>query len=162
MEIWKSINNYENLYEVSNLGRVRSLNKLKSRILKPRIRDGYYAVSLSKNNKRKDGKISRLVAIAFIENPLNLVIVNHLDGNKLNNNADNLEWCNNRENIHHYHSKKNTQTNESCIYKRKYGYVVSINFNNKRHYLGFYNKIDDAICIRDKYLIENKIKNKYI
>lgn len=103
-EIWKDIPNYEGLYMVSNLGRVKSLpkNNHKEIILKNKItKDGYYETALSKNNKQKWIRTHRLVAQAFIPNPDNKPQVNHIDGNKLNNNVDNLEWCTNQENINH-------------------------------------------------------------
>ena len=73
---------------------------------------GYYQIVLRKNKKRKYVRIHRLVALTFIPNPDNLPQVNHKDGNKLNNNIDNLEWCTNSENTQHgydanlYHSKR--------------------------------------------------------
>ncbi len=96
MEIWKPIINYEG-YEVSNLGNVRNLNfnhcKGKIKVLKPRIVKGYYRIKLYKNGVAKDYMIHRLVAQAFIPNPNNYLCVNHINGNKLDNNVDNLEWC---------------------------------------------------------------------
>ena len=90
MEIWKDIENYEEYYQISSLGRIR--NKKENRILKPSKSCGYYHISLRYGNK-KEMLIHRLVAKAFIPNPLNLSYVNHKDENKLNNNVENLEWC---------------------------------------------------------------------
>ena len=108
-EIWKEIEGYEGLYEVSNLGRVRSLDReqfqignggsyfkriYKGRILKFKIDyHGYYRVHLSVNGERKHYLVHRLVAEAFIPNPNNLPCVNHKDEDKTNNSVDNLEWC---------------------------------------------------------------------
>ena len=90
-EIWKPIPYYENLYEVSNLGNVKSLrNKI---ILKPFLTRGYFSVNLSKDGICKTFLIHRLVALAFIPNPNNYKEVNHKDEIKTNNNVDNLEWC---------------------------------------------------------------------
>lgn len=94
-EIWKDIKGYEGLYQVSNLGRVKSLGNLqnkKEKLLKTNICNGYYAVYLYKNSKKKICLCHRLVAEAFIPNPKNLPFVNHKDDNKLNNRMDNLEW----------------------------------------------------------------------
>ena len=90
-EIWKDIEGYEGLYQISNLGRVWSVRKEIYR--KPTIVSGYYGVSLTKDGQFDIFTIHRLVAKAFIPNPLNLPQVNHKDENKLNNRVDNLEWC---------------------------------------------------------------------
>lgn len=90
-EIWKDIEGYEGLYQVSNMGRVKSLKN--DIILKPYILRGYEKVLLYKNKKRKHFQIHRLVAMAFIPNPDNKPQVNHKDENKTNNCVDNLEWC---------------------------------------------------------------------
>ena len=103
-EIWKDIKDYEGLYQVSNLGRIKSLKGYhrKERILKLRNNlYGYLTVGLSKYNKVKRRKIHRLVAEAFIPNPNNYEQVNHIDGNKLNNAVFNLEWCNRSYNMKH-------------------------------------------------------------
>lgn len=91
-EIWKDIKGYEDLYQVSNLGRVK--NKKTNNIRKTYIsKIGYYAINLYKKDNRKTTFLHRLIAEAFIPNPNNLPCVNHKDENKLNNNLDNLEWC---------------------------------------------------------------------
>jgi hypothetical protein len=103
-EEWRPIPAYEGLYEVSNLGRVKSLrrtvkrgisyNTVPERILKPfPHRDGYELVKLCKNSNEKTVKVHRLVAESFLNNPRDLPEVNHKDENKGNNNSDNLEWC---------------------------------------------------------------------
>ena len=111
-EIWKDITGYEGLYQVSNLGEVKSLErmisngkglvKVKERILTQSITNwGYYRVALYKNGVRKYCKVHRLVAEAFIPNPESKEQVNHIDGNKLNNCVDNLEWSTRIENLNH-------------------------------------------------------------
>lgn len=107
-EIFKPIKGYEGLYEVSNLGNVKSVCKNgkgigigKSRkevILKPIMNKGYLRVNLSKNGVIKHFSIHRLVAEAFLPNPNNYPEVNHKDENKTNNTIDNLEWCDSKYN----------------------------------------------------------------
>lgn len=104
-EIWKDIEEYEGLYQVSNLGRVKRLKgKYVSaeRMVNPsRHTDGYLQFNLCKNGKRKNHKIHRLVAQAFIPNPENKPEVNHIDEDKTNNNINNLEWSTRKENVNH-------------------------------------------------------------
>ena len=93
-EIWCPIKGYENIYEVSDKGRVKSLKFGKERILKLGITtDGYLMVKLLKNGEKKNLLVHRLVAQTFIPNPDNLPEVNHKDENKENNSVQNLEWC---------------------------------------------------------------------
>lgn len=124
-EIWKDIQGYEGYYQVSNTGRVRSLDRIDSRgykrkgkILVPLVdKFGYCSVHLLKKSKAKTAKIHRLVAVSFLENPLNYKEINHKDENKLNNSVDNLEWCDRKYNMnygkmsHDYHSKRTSGEN---------------------------------------------------
>lgn len=111
-EIWKDVNGYEGLYQVSNLGRVKSLEHLDSIGRKKKEKNmstqevsGYLRVWLSKGDNRKGYLVHRLVAKAFIPNICNKREVNHKDGNKQNNNANNLEWVTSSENqLHAYKS----------------------------------------------------------
>lgn len=98
-EIWKDIKGYEGLYEISNLGNVKSSKILKKELCK----NGYFRIKLFKNGKGKRFLIHRLVAIAFIPNQDDKPQVNHRDGNKQNNNVNNLEWVTSKENNIHAH-----------------------------------------------------------
>ena len=99
IEVWKDIPDYEELYQISNYGNIK--NKKRNNYLKGGIKRGYREVILFKNNKNNYKLVHRLVAENFIPNPDNLPQVNHKDGNKLNNNLDNLEWCSRSENMKH-------------------------------------------------------------
>jgi hypothetical protein len=104
MEIWKTVIGYEDLYSVSNFGRVKShpINKRKKEILNGKIDSyGYLIYTFYRNGKCKNMKAQRAVAIHFIPNPENKATVNHKDGNKLNNHIDNLEWATRQEQVIH-------------------------------------------------------------
>lgn len=107
-EIWKDIKDYEGLYQVSNLGRVKRVehkrcdrNQLyKEKLIKLQTyKCGYLYVGLWKNSKRKHHRVHRLVAEAFMPNPNNYPVINHIDSNIKNNNVNNLEWCTQSHNI---------------------------------------------------------------
>lgn len=112
-ESWKDIKKYEGLYQISNLGRVKSLERfangkggrkrlVKERILKTKVHGhGYEAVAISKDGKKTTFSVHRLVAIAFIPNPEFKETVNHIDGVKTNNVLANLEWATHKENSRH-------------------------------------------------------------
>ena len=115
-EIWKPIDGYKGYYEVSNLGRVRSVDRrlvdsagrgkhFKSRILKVKTtgpkKYAYVGVGLHKCGTQKTYRLHRLVAQAFIPNPDNLPEVDHIDGDKTNNRADNLRWVTPKQNVHY-------------------------------------------------------------
>ena len=112
-EVWKDISGFEGYYQVSDKGRVRSLdrkvwnannntfNSIKGRTLKPGNVNGYKLVVLNKGGKRTSVKVHRLVAEAFIPNPKRLEYVNHKDENKSNNRLGNLEWCTAKYNVYY-------------------------------------------------------------
>jgi len=115
-EVWKDIPDYENLYQVSNLGNVKALSKTRKtgkkgstirfyeeKILKTSnfSKNGYKSVSLSFLGKTKTFTVHRLICITFLKNDLKYKSINHKDGDKLNNNVLNLEWCSSSQNSLH-------------------------------------------------------------
>ncbi len=109
-EIWKDVVEYEGLYQVSNLGNVRSLDRVEqcngtfrqrkgTYMSKKSDKNGYLTVGLRDGFSQKFKKVHRLVAEAFIENPKGLPQVNHKDEDKTNNSSDNLEWCDSKYNV---------------------------------------------------------------
>ena len=174
-EQWKKIKDYEN-FEISNLGRIRTIRRyvknknsyrlIKQHIIKTRVKDnGYVIISLRKDGERKikDFYIHRLVAEAFIPNPENKPHINHLDYNKQNNYASNLDWCSRKENQKYSSSR----IAKSCLIKFK---------KNKNHYIRHKSKncfafafmrdkkllvyksfsnLEDALQFRNKWFIEN-------
>lgn len=130
-EIWKDVRGYEGLYQVSNLGRVKSLERqvklrqytknLPEKNMKLTLnKRGYLYVHLCKNGKYQGYRVHRLVAMAFIPNPHNKPQVNHIDRNVLNNSVDNLEWCTNAENMKHASAtgfrKVKKNANQNSVY----------------------------------------------
>jgi hypothetical protein len=116
-EIWKPITQYNGAYQVSNLGRIKSLARTilfnhpkfgeskisyHEKIMKQVEANGYLMIGLyDENGKNSSFRVHRLIMIAFVSNPENKPFVNHIDGNKLNNNLSNLEWCTSSENMVH-------------------------------------------------------------
>lgn len=117
-EIWKDIEGYEGMYQVSNLGNVKGLDRYvkqlhggvqfkKGQPLKQKLNNsGYKIIILTKHHKQKTFTIHRLVAQAFVPNPGNKPEVNHIDCNKINNRADNLEWCDRKYNLSYAERKE--------------------------------------------------------
>lgn len=130
-EIWKDIKNYEGIYQVSNLGRVRSLTRkvktfngfrtTKGQLLKPlKTNRNYFRVDLKQNQQNKYVFIHRLVAETFIPNPNNYPVINHIDGNTSNNAVSNLEWCTQSHNIKEAYRVGRAKPTSGCFKK---GYI---------------------------------------
>lgn len=147
--LWKPVIGFEGIYEINNQGIIRSIdrfvaNKNGERLAKGKTishiksNSGYMVVNLKNNGKSKQFLVHRLIALHFIDNPMNLPEINHKDGNKCNNDFSNLEWCSKSENIAHSYklglSKSNFKQTE----------MGEKNPNNKL-------AEDDVKLIRDEY-----------
>lgn len=180
IEIWKEIPNLP--YEISSLGNVRrNLNskyKHNNKLyVKPYLNNkDYWCINLYQNSKVYKKQIHRLIAEAFIPNPLNLPEINHIDGNPKNNAIENLEWCTHKYNIQHAWNnglRKNRSGNESVKRKgasSKYKGVswsesrkkwcVYITVNKKRFGLGRFTDEAEAAKKYDNFIKENNLELK--
>ena len=164
-EIWKDIPDYKGVYQVSNLGRVKSFNFYKrktEKILKQCVNSSrYYSVSLCKNRKCKNYNIHQLVAMTFLKhNPCGYkLVVNHKNFNKLDNRVENLEIITQRENANRKHCKGSSEYTGVCWHKRRKKWQSSILVNKKKKYLGYFNTEIEASNAYKDYLfnIYNKI-----
>lgn len=141
-EIWKDIQGYEGLYQVSSYGKIKNIkrNKIKKQTIND---DGYCVIKLSKKNKKKVFLVHRIVAETFLncndfkyidgeyidEFNKKKLVINHKDENKINNNADNLEWCTNKYNIRY--SLRKRKRKRSSIKIRLYNYMIENNMNDE-------------------------------
>lgn len=160
MEEWKDIVGYNGRYKISNKGNVKTTsykNTGEERILSARINCGYNRVVLYKNGKGTNKFVHRLVAEHFIPNPNNYKEVNHIDGDKLNNNIENLEWTSAKQNTTH---AVITKLRILPTYK-----VIQKDKNGKKFYE--WDSVYD-ICSNNQYnpsviykCCENKIKSAY-
>jgi len=160
-EIWKPIPNYEGLYEVSNLGNVKSLSRKwvsgnggkRSRdeiIMKPFVTGkfrNYYTLELSKDGIKKTFKVHQLVAIAFLNHTPNKydgLLVDHIDGNKLNNHLSNLQLVTNRKNSSKDRKNKTSKFTGVSWHKQSNKWLAQVRKNNKVEYLGVFEKEEEA------------------
>lgn len=161
MEIWKDIKNYEGHYQVSSFGNIRSLNYRGTKTVKllkllPN-KAGYINVQLCKFGISKGNYVHRLVAEHFIDNPDNLLEVNHIDENKQNNNILNLEWVTRSQNIHHSLKNKTSKYIGVLIDLRSKNYRAYIHIKGKYISLGTYKTELEAFHARNNYEILNNL-----
>jgi hypothetical protein len=175
MEQWKDVNGFEGLYQVSNKGRVKSLDRIiknngsysgvitrKEIILKQTTnRLGYKVITLNKDGVRFFKIVHRLVAESFIINKHNYKEVNHKDLDKANNTIENLEWCSRSQNINHYYNSKNTTSKFKGVsyQKDRDKWIAYIDFNKIRISLGRFDTEEQAYKKRELYIKELKNKN---
>lgn len=166
-EVWKDIPGYEGLYQVSDQGNVRSLARIRQdgrlymeRNLKCSEKQRYYQVSLFNNGVMKKHSVHRLVAEAFILNPGNKPVVNHIDGNTHNNVISNLEWCTQKENCNHGARNRKLRATAKrkrllegecsgvCYDKTRHLFVAYINIKGKTVAVGKFDTRPEAIAAR--------------
>jgi hypothetical protein len=176
MEIWKEVKGYEGLYEVSNLGRVKSLSRIvlkcgknpfitKEIILKNYIGNGkYLMVRLSNNGKAKTKRIHQLVAISFLNhNPCgHKLVVNHIDFDRLNNKAENLEIITARENGNQKHLKSTSKYTGVSWDNNKKKWSSNIYVNGKTRSLGRFDTEIEASNYYENALISIKNNSEII
>lgn len=174
-EIWKPVVGYEGLYEVSNLGNVRTCNRrvmysdgrvfnYKSVVMKPTINRGYVYVNLLKEHKPYPKKVHRLVAESFIDNPLGKPCVDHINANKQDNRAENLRWVTHSENMKneitakaHKKAYENGLSERIVAIKKKKGIIRKVyQFNLDGTFIAEHESIADAaratnICMSSIY-----------
>lgn len=175
-EEWRDVKNYDGLFQVSNLGRVKKLEHTitksdgteqtyKEKILKPtnNCRTGRPCIDLTHMNKRKNVKVYRLVAEAFVinEDPINKTCVNHIDGNVENCNANNLEWCTYSENLIHSYNYLDRPINKPKQPKRKV-FVTDKNTNQVVEYesIEVASRMTGVSCTQIRRIAKNECINK--
>ena len=170
-EIWKPVVSYEFKYEISNFGRLKSLNYNntgKECLMKLSIgKQGYYVIGLSDSNKQiklKTFKIHQLVAMAFLGHiPCGYKkVVNHINFNQLDNRVENLEIVTFRENTNKKHIKSSSQYVGVSWNKRDKKWISHISLNNKRFYLGSFKNEYDAHLAYEKALKEHNKTQKQL
>jgi hypothetical protein len=154
MEEFRTIKGFEN-YQISNLGNVKNINTAK--ILKTRINNnGYYHTGLRDNGKTRDNLVHRMIAEAFIQNPLNKPCVDHIDHNKTNNHIDNLRWTSSKENNQNSSIRAdNTSGFKGVSFNKNTNlWNAQIRINGIKTNLGNYDNINDAVRARLKAVLK--------
>lgn len=144
-EVWKNIPGYEGIYQVSNIGNVKSFKRYDGKLLTPQIRSGYYSVRLYFNLQYKHVKVHQLVAMSFlgyVRNGLQDIVVDHINDNKLDNQLENLQLITQR-----YNASKSRVNNSGLtgVYKNKYNnFRAQIKINSKQIHLGYFKTKEEA------------------
>lgn len=161
-EIWKDVSNYEGLYQISNLGNVKSLHFIKERILKFKIsEDGYRMVGLSKNGIVKTIMVHKLVAMEFLNHipKGNILVINHKNFIRQDNELSNLEIITNRKNTDRKHLKHSSIYTGVCWDKSKNKWFSKIYINGKYKNFGYFKDELEASLAYENELINLTQKN---
>ena len=143
-ELVRDVVGYEGLYSVDIFGNIYNSKGIK---MKQRENEfGYLSIGLSKNNKQKKFKVHRLVAQAFIPNPNNYPQVNHIDGNKKNNNIENLEWVTAKENTKHAIKNKLRTDELRDLTGQRFGRLTVVEYIGKERKNGQVRNLWKCIC----------------
>jgi hypothetical protein len=153
-EVWKDIKNYEGLYQVSNLGRVKSLKCGREKIMKDVDNGaGYYRLSLTKDGEQKPNSVHVLVAEAFLNHTSrgHKLVVNHIDFDRTNNNVDNLEIVTQRENANQKHMKSTSKYVGVTWNKPSKKWLARIRINGKLKHLGcFTDELEASLAYQEE------------
>ena len=153
-EVWKDLPEYEGIYQVSSLGRVKSFKFNRETILNPsKSKKGYYRVTLRKDSKYKIAQVHQLVAICFLNHTIcgMKLVINHIDANKTNNQVSNLEITTNRTNCSLKNVVRTSNYVGVCWYKTYSKWRANIVVNYKKIHLGYFeNELDAHKAYQDK------------
>lgn len=162
IENWKAVKGYETLYEVSDLGGIKSLTY--NKIMKPILKKwGYLNISLYKNKESRTFRVHRLILITFVENVNNYPVVNHINGNKSDNRVCNLEWVTESENNTHRYIGKQKSSKYTGVqwHKATNKWLAKYKLNQKATHLGVFENEYDAHMAYVNAIKANNITNKY-
>lgn len=153
-EIWKDIPGYENYYQVSSLGRVKSLRR--NKVMKGSLsKKGYPTVVLSVNTIEKNTQVHQLVAMTFLNHtPCGMgLVVDHINNNKLDNRLENLQLITQRENSYRLQGNYSSKYKGVCWFTSRKKWVSRIHIDGKTHHLGYFNTEEEA-----SIAYQNKLK----
>jgi soluble cytochrome b562 len=153
-EEWRPVKDFPE-YQISNLGRVKSLNYNNTKIegiLSPQVCRKYYYVHLCKSNKNYNKRVHRLVALAFLDNPENKPEIDHINRNKLDNRLENLRWATKKEQEENSHKLRGTNTGEPYITQMKNNFYHFVKQIDGVRIQKNFKKLEEALAFRDSLI----------
>ena len=151
MEVWKDIPEYESLYQISTLGRLKGFQKGERILRLSKSNLGYFHTTLFKEGNHRNVLIHRLVALTFLPNPENKPTVDHINRDKEDNRLENLRWASYSEQFINKHYA-NDDTNQRCIRKHRLRWVVQIERDRQIVFRMSYATLQEAQEARDEFL----------